>query len=69
MAQATRCRARSSADRCTGYLGYDAGLVDEIGEGVTDLSVGDEVLGLGQNTQAENAVPNAWAAKPPSVDR
>lgn len=53
----------------TGYLGYDAaGVVDEIGEGVTGVSVGDDVLGRGQNTQAEYAVLNSWAAKPSSVD-
>jgi NADPH:quinone reductase-like Zn-dependent oxidoreductase len=53
----------------TGYLGYDAaGVVDEIGEGVTDISVGDEVLGRGQHTQAEYAVLDSWAAKPASID-
>src|SRR5689334_21331920 len=51
------------------YLGNDAaGVVDEVGEGVTEVSVGDDVFGCGQGTQAESAVLDAWAAKPPSVD-
>jgi NADPH:quinone reductase-like Zn-dependent oxidoreductase len=53
----------------TGYLGYDAaGVVDEVGDGVTEVSVGDDVIGRGQNTQAEYAVLDSWAAKPSSVD-
>lgn len=52
-----------------GYLGFDAaGVVDAVGEGITGLSVGDEVFGLGRNTQAEYAVLSAWAAKPSAID-
>ncbi len=53
----------------TGYPGYDAsGVVDAVGEGVTDVAVGDDVFGLGDHTQAEYAVLNSWARKPASVD-
>jgi NADPH:quinone reductase-like Zn-dependent oxidoreductase len=53
----------------TGYLGYDAaGVVDEVGEGVTGVAIGDDVFGRGTGTQAEYAVLDAWAHKPASVD-
>jgi len=52
-----------------GYPGYDAaGVVDEVGEGVTGVAVGDEVFGGGTGTQAEYAVLDTWARKPASVD-
>jgi NADPH:quinone reductase-like Zn-dependent oxidoreductase len=53
----------------TGYLGFDAaGVVDEVGQEVTGVAVGDEVFGRGEHTQAEYAVLDSWAAKPASVD-
>jgi len=52
-----------------GYLGRDAaGVVDEIGEGVAGVFAGQDVFGCGQHTQAEFAVLDSWAAKPPSID-
>ena len=49
--------------------GFDAaGVVDEVGEGVTGVAVGDDVFGLGPGTQAELAVLTAWAPKPASLD-
>ncbi len=52
-----------------GRLGFDAaGVVDEVGDGVTGVQVGDDVFGRGNATQAEFAVLDAWALKPASVD-
>jgi len=51
------------------YFGFDAaGVVDEIGEGVVGVQVGDDVFGLGTKTHAKFALLDSWAHKPASVD-
>jgi NADPH:quinone reductase-like Zn-dependent oxidoreductase len=46
-------------------VGLDAsGVVDEVGEGVSGVAVGDAVFGEGTNTYAEFAVLSAWAPMP-----
>ncbi|PXX58129.1 NADPH:quinone reductase-like Zn-dependent oxidoreductase [Nocardia tenerifensis] len=46
-------------------VGQDAaGVVDEIGEGVEGVEVGDQVMGRGSSTYAEFAVLNSWARLP-----
>ncbi|MER5432321.1 NADP-dependent oxidoreductase [Streptomyces sp. NPDC002588] len=52
-------------------LGYEAaGVVDELGEGVTDVAVGDRVFGFCTDgaAQAELAVLSAYAPVPQSLD-
>ncbi|MFE2346625.1 NADP-dependent oxidoreductase [Kitasatospora cineracea] len=46
-------------------VGLDAaGVVDEVGEGVEGVEVGDRVFGEGTSTYAEFAVLSAWARMP-----
>jgi NADPH:quinone reductase-like Zn-dependent oxidoreductase len=52
-------------------LGYEAaGVVDELGDGITDVTVGDPVVGVCAEAaaQAELAVLSAYAPIPPSLD-
>ncbi|MCX5084290.1 MULTISPECIES: NADP-dependent oxidoreductase [Streptomyces] len=52
-------------------LGYEAaGVVDELGEGVADVAVGDRVFGFSTEgaAQAELAVLSYYAPIPPSLD-
>jgi NADPH:quinone reductase-like Zn-dependent oxidoreductase len=41
-----------------------SGVVDEIGRGVSNVSVGDVVFGFGENTMAQYAILTHWVHKP-----
>lgn len=52
-------------------MGYEAaGVVDEVGEGITGVQLGDKVVGVGAGgaAQAEFAVLSTWAPIPASMD-
>lgn len=58
-------------DQLPQTLGYEAaGVVDELGDGVTDAAVGDRVFGFSTEgaAQAELAVLSYYAPVPPSLD-
>lgn len=44
-----------------------SGIVDEVGAGVIDVSVGDAIFGYGENTIAQYAILTHWAHKPTDV--
>lgn len=62
------CKARSGAfggDDFPRTPGLEAsGIVDEVGESVAGVAIGDAVFGLGTQTSAEFAVLNHFTAKP-----
>jgi NADPH:quinone reductase-like Zn-dependent oxidoreductase len=41
-----------------------SGVVDEVGAGVSNVSMGDAVFGFGENTMAQYAILTHWAHKP-----
>ena len=60
-----------------GYMGGDlpqgmglevAGIVDEVGDAVTDVTAGDKVFGLTSGGAADFAVLNGWAHVPAALD-
>lgn len=44
-----------------------AGIVDEVGPGVTDVAIGHAVFGFGEKLMAEQAILTHWARKPDDV--
>lgn len=49
-------------------IGVEAsGIVDEIGDDVTGVAIGDAVFGFGEGTAAEQVILTHWAAKPATV--
>jgi NADPH:quinone reductase-like Zn-dependent oxidoreductase len=55
----------ATAVRLPAGVGFEAsGVVDEVGPGVSNVSIGDAVFGYGANTVAQYAVLTHWAHKP-----
>ncbi|WP_275561307.1 NADP-dependent oxidoreductase [Streptomyces sp. 5-6(2022)] len=62
--QRTATASHGAIDLPAGVGQDAAGIVDEVGEGVDDVEVGDGVFGRGWSTYAEHAVLFAWARIP-----
>ncbi|MEV5778984.1 NADP-dependent oxidoreductase [Streptomyces antimycoticus] len=62
--QRTATASHGAIDLPAGVGQDAAGIVDEVGEGVDDVGVGDGVFGRGWSTYAEHAVLFAWARIP-----
>lgn len=61
----TKLRAGRMGGGPAGVVGVDAaGVIDQVGDGVSEVALGLEVFGLGQRTAAEFAVLNTYTTKP-----
>lgn len=61
----TKLRAGRMGGDLPGGVGVDgAGVVDQVGDGVSEVALGLEVFGLGQRTAAEFAVLDTYTTKP-----
>ncbi len=60
-------RAFEAVDFPAGLGVEGAGFVDQVGAGVTDVTIGDAVFGFGANMMAEQAILTHWAKKPDAL--